>query len=240
MAKFDLIFFDSGGTLYQGGQKGENSPSHFFKNRTDRLFPLFQQYGFQGTIQDLMEAIECAEFTCSQNFENYLYNYSEVILELKKNILPLLSNEECFMLTDVYAGPRLKAWLFPDTLNGIKQLNKMGILQGIIANTVWPGFCMDRAFAAIGLLPFFQYRVYSGDVQLKKPDLQIFKYAEKLASANGKRILYVGNDIEKDIIPPKEIGWSTALREPNPESKTNSPADFQFYEIMDLVKYCQD
>lgn len=240
MSKFDFIFFDSGGTLYQAGIKGENSPSKIYENRVQRIHPLLLQFGYTNTPEDLLKTLEYVEDVCTKKFQSNLFNFAEVIIELCNELNLVIPKEYCFLLADLYAGPRFKEWLFPETLNAIKQLEQLGIKMGIIANTEWPGFSMDRAFSAIGLLPYLKYRVYSGDIQLKKPDIKIFKYAENLAGAQGKRVLYVGNDLNNDILPPKKIGWYSAFRMPQANYQNIPLADFQFYNILDLVNYCKD
>jgi putative hydrolase of the HAD superfamily len=142
-------------------------------------------------------------------------------------------------LADAYAGPRYASWLFPGTQAALQDLHDYGYRMGIIANTAWPGFSMDRAFAGVGLLTFFNIRLYSGDLGLEKPDPAIFRLAERIGGLEGKRILYVGNDPEKDVAGPAAVGWATALRRSDPAAAAGT-ADLEFDHIPELVRYCSD
>jgi HAD superfamily hydrolase (TIGR01549 family) len=238
MNKFDIIYFDSGGTLYSGKSSNQNTPAKVFENRIERIYPTICSYGFKGSTETLKKATEEAEYNCLHKHGSNLFNHGQIMMELFR-ILGLEENPEIsYMIANLYSGPRYKDWLFPGTVDAIKKLFNAGIKLGIIANTEWSGTSMDRAFEGIGLLPYFYYRVYSGDVKLRKPDLAIFEYAENIANAKGKRVLYVGNDIENDILPAKKFGWSAALRLPNSDSKIEPIADIQFYHLDDLLNYC--
>ncbi|MCC5850242.1 MAG: HAD hydrolase-like protein [Verrucomicrobia bacterium] len=77
------------------------------------------------------------------------------------------------------------------------------------------------------------------DLASMKPDPAIFRLAEKLGGLEGKRVLYVGNDLEADIKGASAIGWSTAFRRADNQS-SGGLADMEFDDIMDVVKYCLD
>ena len=96
---------------------------------------------------------------------------------------------------------------------------------------------MDRAFAGVGLLPFLSIRIYSGDIGIEKPAPAIFRLAERLGGLEGKRILYVGNDVEADIKGAAAVGWSTAFRRSN-QLTTGGVADVEFDNVSELVDYC--
>lgn len=96
---------------------------------------------------------------------------------------------------------------------------------------------MDRAFAGVGLLPFFGIRIYSGDIGIAKPDPAIFRLAESLGGLEGKRILYVGNDLEFDVKAAAAAGWSTAFRRAGGMT-AEGLADLEFDHISELVDYC--
>lgn len=125
----------------------------------------------------------------------------------------------------------------PGTQQALRTLAEAGYRLGIIANTAWPGFCMDRAFAGVGLLPFLSIRIYSGDIGIAKPDPAIFHLAQRAGGLEGKRILYVGNDVEADIQGAAAVGWSTAFRRAG-HATTDGLADVEFDDISELVRFC--
>ena len=95
---------------------------------------------------------------------------------------------------------------------------------------------MDRSLRGVGILKYLKTRIYSGDEGLVKPDLRIFKLAEKRAGLRGKRVLYVGDKVEKDIKPPKALGWSAALRRYT-ETTSHGLADFEFDRTQELLGF---
>jgi len=186
----------------------------------------------------LKKTIISQEQGCSKKLGSS-YNYHKLMEAVIKELNLALGSEEAASLADAFAGPRYRSWLFPGTEEALRKLHNSGQRMGIIANTAWPGFCMDRAFAGVNLLPFLDIRIYSGDIGIEKPDPAIFKLAERFAELKGKCVLYVGNDIEKDTKGAKTFGWSTALRI-GPESAKPGIADLEFFHISELVIYCQD
>lgn len=149
------------------------------------------------------------------------------------------SNAEAAFLASAYAGPRYASWLFPDVLALFQRLQATGVVMGLIANTTWPGWCMDTALAGVGLLPFFRVRLCSGDVGLRKPDPAIFHLAVERAGLVGTpphRILYVGDSPDKDMAGAKRLGWATAWRRP-PGAGVCADADYVFEDSLDLLPF---
>lgn len=232
---FDAVFFDSGGTLYGATGGPDPSPREVANGRADRVFALMQGMDVAVDDRELAGAIERAEESCRRLHgagANYLRLIRAVVDDLGLPVGP----EVAACLADAYAGPRYASWLFPGTVEAVRKLDEAGYRMGVIANTEWPGFCMDRAFAGVGLLEFFGIRLYSGDLGVEKPDVAIFRHAERLAGLEGGRLLYVGNDPEKDIAGATAAGWATAYRKVGPDDSAG--ADFEFLHIDELAEYC--
>ena len=123
-----------------------------------------------------------------------------------------LPPESVAYAADAYAGPRYRSWLFPGTREMLQRLRDAGVDLGVIANTAWPGFSMDRAFAGVGLGGFFRTRVYSGDEGVEKPDRRIFQIAADRAGLDQQRVLFVGNEHATDGQGARDFGWQVALR----------------------------
>ena len=233
--KFDFIFFDSGGTLY-GNFTGEDpTPTQVASRRVHRVHRLAAGMGMDVDFNLLESAILRAETECPR-IHGPAYNFCRLMEDVLDRLKLPRSPETAACLADAFAGPRYASWLFPGTRDALQALHQGGIPMGVIANTAWPGFSMDRAFAGVGLLPFFGIRVSSGDIGIEKPDPAIFQYAERLLSLKGKSILYVGNNVEADVMGASSVGWSTAFRRNG--STCASMADFEFDHVSQLVDYC--
>jgi len=236
--KYDYIFFDSGGTLYGSGADCDPSPAQVVAGNVQRVHALLAGMGLEVDLSLLKKETTRQEEVGEKEWRKG-FNFFRLMQAVVKALELPLGSEEAACLADAYAGPRYAAWLFPETQNALWTLYDAGYKLGIIANTSWPGFCMDRAFAGVGLLPFFAVRIYSGDVGIAKPDPAIFRLAERMSGIRGdeKRILYVGNDLQADIEGASGVGWATAFRRGNP-STTEGLADFEFDHISELVSHC--
>jgi len=234
--KFDHIFFDSGGTLYGPGTGADPSPEQVASENTRRVHARLSGMGVDLDFRRLDKTIARQEEVCRQR-SGKSYNFFRLMKAVVDELHLPLGTEAAACLADAYAGPRYASWLFPGTEDVLRTLNNNGYRLGIIANTAWPGFCMDRAFAGVGLLPFLGIRIYSGDIGIAKPDPAIFQLAERIGGLEGKHILYVGNDLEGDIKGAAAVGWSTALRRGS-HSTTAGLADVEFDHISELVRYC--
>ena len=238
--RFDCIFFDSGGTLYKPGTDCDPSPDQVASRNTKRVHALLKGMQVDMDPRHLETSLAKQEELCQQEL-GQSYNFMRLMDSVVKDLHLPLGPEDAACLADAYAGPRYASWLFPGTQSALRTLHDSGHKLGIVANTTWPGFSMDRAFAGVGLLPFLSIRLYSGDLGIAKPEPAIFRLAERIAGleGRGKRILYVGNDLEADVKGALAAGWSVAFRRED-RATTGGLADLEFDHISELVAYCLD
>jgi FMN phosphatase YigB (HAD superfamily) len=230
--RFDAVFFDSGGTLYGRGGDGDPTPAQVEAGRVRRVEAALNGFDVEVAYDLLERRLRVCEEECKERL-GAAYNFYRLMTVLCEDLELDLGPEEAACLADAYAGPRYASWLFPGTLDVIRRFSERGIYLGVIANTVWPGFCMDRAFAGVGLLPYFKTRVYSGDLGVAKPDARIFHLTEAISGLKGKRILFVGNNLKADIQGASGVGWATAFRK-NGGRSGEGLADFEFEETTEL------
>ena len=233
--RFDAVFFDSGGTLYRDAGTKDPSRAEVSLERFQRLAAALAAFGVPRDLQEVEEAVVACEQDSRERLEP-AYNFARLMEALNEYLALGLRREEAACLADAYAGPRYAHWLYPGTVETIRTLAERGYYLGIIANTHWPGFSMDRAFDAVGLLPYFRTRVYSGDIGIAKPDPAIFRHAEETANLAGKSILYVGNDLSADVVGAKGVGWQVAFRKAEGKA-TNGVADFEYDETAELLEF---
>jgi HAD superfamily hydrolase (TIGR01549 family) len=101
--------------------------------------------------------------------------------------------------------PRLKA-----TLASLKQ---MGLKLGIVSNTFISAGSLDRHMAQFGILDFFPIRLYSHQFAFRKPDIRIFQTAAQQMDEPPQDVLFVGDRINKDIVPALKVGMRAVLKE---------------------------
>jgi HAD superfamily hydrolase (TIGR01549 family) len=102
-----------------------------------------------------------------------------------------------------------------------------------------------------GLGKFFEKVIVSQKLGVEKPDLRIFRYMIRLFDLPKERILYVGDDPERDIKPAKEMGIRAALlehpktmsaaawRDYGFELKGNERPDFVIKELGEVLRFVE-
>jgi HAD superfamily hydrolase (TIGR01549 family) len=111
-------------------------------------------------------------------------------------------------------------------------------------------YTLNAQLGWTGLAEFFEKIIISRRLGIEKPDLRIFKYMLRAFDMPAERILYVGDDPERDVKPAKETGLKACLLEQPKESanpwrnygfelKENEKPDFvikNLDELLDLVE----
>jgi HAD superfamily hydrolase (TIGR01549 family) len=103
----------------------------------------------------------------------------------------------------------------------LKRNHKLGIVSNFSGN-------LELILAEFSLNEYFDFVLDSYHVGLEKPSLDFFKIALTKAKAIEKSILFVGDNLDRDIRPAKKLGLQTVLI--NPTLK-KSIADFTLHSI---------
>jgi len=119
-----------------------------------------------------------------------------------------------------------------ETLNALK---KMGLKLGILSNTFVNAYSIEKHLEQIGILDFFTVRMYSYEFDFRKPHTRIFKIAAERIGEPADNIMYVGDRIDKDIIPTLKIGMHAVLKDAyTNEGKTTPNGAFKITRISEL------
>jgi len=119
-----------------------------------------------------------------------------------------------------------------ETLNALK---KMGLKLGILSNTFVNAYSIEKHLEQIGILDFFTVRMYSYEFDFRKPDTRIFRIAAERIGEPVDNIMYVGDRIDKDIIPTLKIGMHAVLKDAyTNEGKTTPNGAFKITRISEL------
>ncbi len=139
-----------------------------------------------------------------------------------------------FRINDVWPVPRLESLL--------KKLIRQNLELGIISNSQ---YYTPLTFEALLKKSPAEYGfnsnllIWSYKTGYKKPSVDFYRFFEEAAEKEGfqpHEILYVGNDVEKDIKPAREVGLRTALYVGDQRSIRHIPGKFDIEKIKpDLV-----
>lgn len=102
--------------------------------------------------------------------------------------------------------------LFPNTIETLHELQKMGYQMHIITN----GF-QEVQYIKLEeskLTPFFQHIICSEEVGFTKPDPRVFHYAMHLAKTTSQGSVMIGDDREVDIFGAMQVGMQAVLFDP--------------------------
>ncbi len=205
------IFFDVGGTLCKSSYKKGKKPS--FKEMLSRY------------TNKPMETFSVAK-------QPYLWTTSGPRKELITRLCNDLKIDDCQTLQKKLNNFSYKVKLYNDVKPILKKLSS-NFTMGILSNTsIWTA--MDGA--QLGLKGYIKYNILSCEVGSSKPDIKIYKYAEKLSGYKPNELLYVGDTIKFDVNPSLRAGWKAILISRDKEIKKASvPIISNLYELDDAI-----
>lgn len=97
-------------------------------------------------------------------------------------------------------------WIAPGTGDVLAGLAQRGIAFGLLANSPIPGFCHEAALDRVGLLRFFESRLFSYDAGIRKPDARLFEMLMAHARATPSSTVMVGDSERLDLEPARKLG----------------------------------
>lgn len=138
-------------------------------------------------------------------------------------------------------GIVLRAELIPGARELLETLRREGVRVAMVADGEAESF--RNVYSRLGLLDFFEARIYSSDVGAEKPSPLMFEAAMRAMGLTGEdkpRIVMVGNHVKKDILGANRFGLTSVLidwskRYPTvPETVEETP-DFVIHQPTELL-----
>ena len=93
-----------------------------------------------------------------------------------------------------------------------------------------------------GLDPFFQFTIVSSDYGFRKPERKMYELALQKLNLQPDEVIFVGNDMYRDIYGAHEIGMKTVFFRSNQGEQNFSGAEpdyiiYQFPELLNAVEF---
>ncbi len=125
------------------------------------------------------------------------------------------------------AGPEkfytLKSTNIPEVLDSLREKCVISLFSNLRVANFLP---------KLGIEPrWFRNFISSSDVPNPKPALDGFLRAVELSALPPQNLLFIGDDIEKELIPAKTVGMQTGLI-----WDTSAKADYSFKKFEDILK----
>ena len=101
--------------------------------------------------------------------------------------------------------------VYPFVPDAIRTLKDMGMLLGVISNTVMPGTHIRERFREAGILDLFECVIFSAEFGINKPDPSLFWHALDAMGLKPDEAWYVGDNPERDIRGAHGAGMTGVL-----------------------------
>lgn len=108
-------------------------------------------------------------------------------------------------------------------------------LKDIVPVSIFSNNRLDTLLPALSLeLEWFTHILGPDAVKKPKPDLEGFNKMIELSGVPADEILYIGDNVEKDLVPAKKVGIATGLL-----WAQSSEADYCFADFQDILSLVQ-
>ena len=132
----------------------------------------------------------------------------------------------------------------PGLVETLSTLASAGIKLGLVSNTFVHCTALERHMDQLGILRFFDVRVYSYQHRRRKPHRDIFLHAARQIQSAPANILYVGDRIDKDVKGSLGAGMQPVLKTAYTNAGKTLPANIaadviridRISELTDIVK----
>ena len=134
--------------------------------------------------------------------------YKDIIWDLSNKNYKLASIIEKQLYSTEEERNKKRGFFEPqeNIFNILKNLKRKEYKLGIVANQ--PTRCI-KIMEKIGLLDFFSNKYVSDSINLYKPDEKFFLHVCRSIDANPYQSIMIGDRIDNDIIPAKNLGIKT-------------------------------
>lgn len=133
-----------------------------------------------------------------------------------------------------------QAWVEEDLCESLQTLREMDLRLGIVSNTFVNGSSLDRHMERVGILEFFEMRMYSYELTCRKPARRIFDEAAQRIGVEPGRILFVGDRLDKDVYGSRRAGMNPVLKRAYTNQGKTAPAGVpvidRIAELPDVVR----
>ncbi|MCO7126431.1 HAD family hydrolase [Sporolactobacillus shoreicorticis] len=227
-----MIFFDLDDTLLDHETADANAVSDFY-NKYKENFPVTKCL-----FREKWDQLSAQYF---QLFLDGKYSFQQQRrMRMRALFARALTDHEADVLFSDYLEFYEQHWkCFPDVLPCLNALFRKGQKLGIISNG--SSTQQMKKLKKTGLIDYFSFLIFSGDIGVAKPEPQIFRHACSAAGYSPSQCFYIGDNYQKDIIGSSNVGMKAIwLLRKNPatdhsERTTNIKKIVSLNELPDFL-----
>lgn len=239
------VLFDINGTLIdiqtdEGNEEIYRGISHFLTYqgiRTSRWEVRDEYYQLLDT-QRKVRGETFPEFDAVEVWREYLRRRPEACQALPPEKLKWMP----LFIAEMYRGiSRNRLQLYPEVKNILNELSQRYKLAALTdAQSAWA----LSEMRAVGIVEYFRPIIISGDLGYRKPDTRIFQSALDRLELPAENVLFVGNDMYRDIYGASSVGMITVFFSSNQGRKKHSGVEpdyiiYQFAELRQAITFLE-
>ena len=155
-------------------------------------------------------------------------DFTRALPPQQQQLLPVL-------LAQVHrAAARFRLQLYPGVRETIIELHSRYALS--IVSDAQTAYAAPE-LNAVGLSGYFDPVIISGELGFRKPDVRIFEAALGAMKLTPQEVLFVGNDLYRDVYGPQKLGIRTVFFKSSEmkQDKENVAADYIIYSFPELL-----
>jgi HAD superfamily hydrolase (TIGR01509 family) len=214
------ITFDFWSTLFKDtGDIGKNRHVWRIENMAKGL----AKAGWMGSPAEILAAIEIASNRGTEiRLKGEVDFLPEEQIELIFKQLAVSPSKEVFeevLRAYTKASGEFPPAPMPGTIETVKELSKKYPI-GLISNTgITPGSVLRTVLEGAGIIDCFKVLTFSNEVNLVKPNPEIFKLTAKGLGVDVRDTVHIGDDFEADVVGAQGVGASGIWLNPKEDSK---------------------
>ncbi len=220
--KVKWVLFDFGGCL---DSDGVHSRTLFYNE--------FQELGLNSSKTEFQEAYSFSDKKVIEEsliVDSHLLEMNQKMCFYIGEFLKISDNNLIDMaamaITNVQANYLIRN---KNILSDFSQHYKLGIISNFSGNLV-------KILQEFELDSYFTFVLDSYHVGFTKPDPRIFKIALEKCQADSSEIVFIGDNIDRDVFPAKALGINTILIS---ATEANSAADYTLNSVEGLRSVIQ-
>lgn len=240
MAKLRAIIFDLGETLLNYGKVDIDS---LFAKAAELTYDYLQGLNTGGKLPPFRwyRTGNIAAIKLHYFWSNIIRREFDCLALLNRRVTRMGFRLSAEQLTELawrwYEPLGDSATIEPTLHETLATLRDIPLKLAIISNTFLPGEVLDRHLGSLGILEFFETRVYSSATRYRKPHRRIFETALEQLNVPASAVVMIGDHIRNDIIGPQRLGMSAIFKRATLNSKScvTVPEIDSIAELPDII-----